>query len=163
MKGSTNSQPDIQAVYPVGSIYMNATNSTNPATLLGFGTWTALAPGRVLMGAGNSSYQAGQEYGEYSHKLTVSEMPKHGHNTYIWNNAGTLGNAKCVDSSGSALTTASSGARLNSGTTEWITGGIPVAGSGAGDPSGYTDFRGGDVSHNNVQPSLVVYMWVRTA
>lgn len=153
----------LKALYPIGSIYMNASNNANPSTLFGFGTWEALAPGRVLMGAGNSSYVAGHEYGEYTHTLTVSEMPKHGHNSYIWNNAGTLGNAKCVDSSGSALTTASSGARLNSGTTDWVTGGIPVAGSGNGDPSGYTDFRGDGVSHNNVQPSLVVYMWVRTA
>ena len=29
------------AAYPVGSVYMNASDSTNPATLLGFGTWVA--------------------------------------------------------------------------------------------------------------------------
>ena len=28
-------------VYPVGSVYVNATVSTNPATLLGVGTWVA--------------------------------------------------------------------------------------------------------------------------
>ena len=27
---------------PVGSIYMNATDPTNPATLLGYGTWEAV-------------------------------------------------------------------------------------------------------------------------
>ena len=36
-------QAALAAIYPVGSIYTNATNSTNPGTLLGFGTWTALA------------------------------------------------------------------------------------------------------------------------
>ena len=30
-----------EAVYPVGSIYINASDATNPATLLGFGTWAA--------------------------------------------------------------------------------------------------------------------------
>ena len=30
------------AIYPVGSYYLNETDSTNPATLLGFGTWTAV-------------------------------------------------------------------------------------------------------------------------
>lgn len=29
--------------YPIGSIYMNGLDGTNPATLLGFGTWTAVA------------------------------------------------------------------------------------------------------------------------
>jgi hypothetical protein len=32
----------LNLVYPVGSIYGNRTDSTNPATLLGFGTWTAI-------------------------------------------------------------------------------------------------------------------------
>ena len=39
-----------QALYPVGSIYINAGVSTNPATLLGFGTWTAFGAGRVMVG-----------------------------------------------------------------------------------------------------------------
>ena len=37
-------------VYPVGSVYFNATDATNPATLLGFGTWTAWGAGRVPVG-----------------------------------------------------------------------------------------------------------------
>ena len=38
----------LQAVYPIGSVYTNASVDTNPATLLGFGTWTAFAAGRVI-------------------------------------------------------------------------------------------------------------------
>jgi hypothetical protein len=34
----------------VGSIYINATDSTNPSSLLGFGTWVAFGAGRVLVG-----------------------------------------------------------------------------------------------------------------
>lgn len=37
-------------VYPVGSIYMNADSSADPATLLGFGTWQKIAEGRALFG-----------------------------------------------------------------------------------------------------------------
>ena len=37
-------------IYPVGSIYFNMAVSTNPGTLLGFGTWAAYAEGRVLVG-----------------------------------------------------------------------------------------------------------------
>ena len=36
-------------VYPVGSIY-TAVVATNPATLLGVGTWTAFGAGKVLIG-----------------------------------------------------------------------------------------------------------------
>jgi hypothetical protein len=41
-------QTALATLYPVGSIYINATSSTNPATLLGFGTWTAFGAGRVM-------------------------------------------------------------------------------------------------------------------
>ena len=37
------------AAFPVGSVFISVV-STNPATLLGYGTWTALASGRVLIG-----------------------------------------------------------------------------------------------------------------
>jgi hypothetical protein len=47
-------------LFPVGSIYTNATNATNPGTLLGFGTWTAFGAGRVAVGfdAGNALFDA---------------------------------------------------------------------------------------------------------
>ena len=38
------------ALYPVGTIYTQVAVSTNPATLLGFGTWIAYATGRVMVG-----------------------------------------------------------------------------------------------------------------
>lgn len=38
-----------ESLYPVGSMYVNFTDNTNPATLLGFGTWSAVA-GRMVVG-----------------------------------------------------------------------------------------------------------------
>jgi len=38
-------------IFPVGAIY-TATVSTNPGTLLGFGTWTAFGSGKVVIGNG---------------------------------------------------------------------------------------------------------------
>ena len=38
-----------ESIYPVGSMYVNFTDNTNPATLLGFGTWVAVA-GRMVAG-----------------------------------------------------------------------------------------------------------------
>lgn len=43
----------IDTLYPVGSLY-TSTLSTNPATLLGRGTWVAFAAGRVLVGVDGS-------------------------------------------------------------------------------------------------------------
>lgn len=39
-------------LFPVGSIYTNASSATNPATLLGFGTWTAFGAGKIPLGNG---------------------------------------------------------------------------------------------------------------
>lgn len=38
-----------ESQYPVGSMYVNFTNNTNPATLLGFGVWQAVA-GKFIAG-----------------------------------------------------------------------------------------------------------------
>lgn len=66
----------IDAVYPVGSIYMSM-NATDPSELFG-GSWLPLNEGRVLIGA-NSTYKAGTKGGEFTHTLTIAEMPNHSH------------------------------------------------------------------------------------
>jgi hypothetical protein len=40
---------DASAAWPVGSVFTSVV-STNPATLLGFGTWSSIATGQVLIG-----------------------------------------------------------------------------------------------------------------
>jgi len=57
-------QAALQLIYPVGSIYTNASNATNPATLFGFGTWVAFGAGRVLIGGGLDSFYSTLCYGE---------------------------------------------------------------------------------------------------
>ena len=54
----------IDALYPVGSLY-TSTLSTNPATLLGRGTWGAFGAGRVLVGrdAGDTDFDTAEETG----------------------------------------------------------------------------------------------------
>jgi hypothetical protein len=80
----------IQALYPVGSVYTNATNSANPSTYLGFGTWTAFGAGRVPVGfdGGDSLFNAAEKTGgskdatlvSHSHTGTTgSENNNHSH------------------------------------------------------------------------------------
>ena len=45
-----------KVLFPVGFIYTNAQNKTNPGTLLGFGTWARL-PNDVFMAQEGSRYQ----------------------------------------------------------------------------------------------------------
>ena len=76
-------------IYPVGSIYFNMAVSTNPATLLGFGTWAAYAEGRVLVGFQSSgTFDAldeslGAETASAgtsgSTTLSTSQIPAHSH------------------------------------------------------------------------------------
>lgn len=65
----------VDAIYPVGSIYMSV-NATNPGTLFG-GTWTQIKD-TFLLSAGDT-YTAGDTGGEATHTLTKDEMPSHYH------------------------------------------------------------------------------------
>lgn len=67
----------LQAVYPVGALYMSATNSVSPSTVLGFGSWERVQ-GRFLLGA-SDTYAVGSTGGEAEHTLTIDEMPAHNH------------------------------------------------------------------------------------
>lgn len=84
--------------YPVGYVWISA-SSTNPANILGFGTWEQIKD-RFLLAAG-SSYSAGSTGGSATHTLTVDEMPSHDHGAKGW--------AAVVDGSGSYRTLGAQG------------------------------------------------------
>lgn len=68
----------LAAIYPIG-IVITLGVATNPATLFGFGTWTAIA-GRVIVGidATQTEFDALNETGgAKTHTLTESEIPTH--------------------------------------------------------------------------------------
>ena len=64
----------LQSLYPVGSIYINASSSTNPSSLIGFGTWVSFGAGRVLVGfdSSNSLFNTAEETGGSADAIVVS-------------------------------------------------------------------------------------------
>jgi len=63
-------------VYPVGAYYTSDV-STSPATVLGFGTWSAVE-GEMLIGA-DGTYTAGSTGGSATTTQTEAQMPSHRH------------------------------------------------------------------------------------
>jgi hypothetical protein len=144
-------QAAIALLYPVGSIYTNATVSTNPATLLGFGTWTAFGAGRVMVGfdSGNALFDTAEETGGSADAITVS----HTH-TATSTDAGHLHtqteyNQPGIGNSGGG------GARVNALTANTGTGFASITTT--------VDSAGSSGTNANYQPYITVYMWKRTA
>ena len=122
-------------VYPVGSIYFNATSAENPAhaTLLGFGTWAVYAAGKVAVGldADDADFNALTDTGgSKTHTLSIAEIPSHTH-----------------DLLGGGFDAANGAEGGNSRSSNF----------------GAMGSTGGGGAHNNLQPYVVVRMWKRTA
>lgn len=83
-------------IFPIGAIY-TATVSTNPVTLLGFGTWSAFGQGRVLIGAGTGTVTA-TFASRSSNVITVTGL------TNTANNEFQTGQAVFYASTGSVIT-----------------------------------------------------------
>ena len=130
-------QSFLDTIYPIGSIYTNATDNTNPGTLLGFGTWVEFAEGKVAVGKASSGTfdTAGNTGGVEEVTLTAAQsgLPSHSHT------------------------------QLGGG----FDGSVGIEpGNNRNSDLGQTGTTGGtDASsaHTNLQPYIVVYMWKRTA
>lgn len=185
--------PQLDQIYPIGSIYMSVT-STDPGTLFG-GTWEQIQ--NTFLVAQGSSYTAGSTGGNATHShttnagtsggpsnntsgstaITISQMPSHGHVVRLHNQAGTQGTAYVYNG---ATKTNSTWAK-NTGVS-WVGSTFNCAQGGAGDQCGGADPVGNGAGHthtlsshthsqvsvgtssaSNLPPYLAVYMWKRTA
>jgi len=149
---------NLSAVWPVGSIYINASVSTNPATLLGFGTWTSFGAGRVLVGldSGDTSFDTLGETGgskdavvvSHTHTASTNSTGAHTHEVNYSDFSGSNGNILDIDNlqggGGTNLDATTSSAGSHSHT-------VTVSSTGS---SG---------TNANLQPYITVYMWKRTA
>ena len=139
-------QAALQALYPVGSVYINASDSTNPGTLFGFGTWVTVGDGKVLVnydGTDSSFNSLGKTGGSkdsvlIAHNHTLTD-PGHHHGTYYGGGYGSGAAAVAPYYSGTYNTTDA-------------TTGITIASAGTG--SG---------TNENLQPYVTVKIWKRTA
>jgi len=148
------------ALYPVGSIYINATNNTNPGTLLGFGTWTAFGAGRVMVGFNSSDplFDTAEETGGSKDAIVVSHthtatssVTDPGH-THTVNNTGGAHHSPLTNSPVAAGSGFNGVLNMLTGS---ITTGITVSTSNS--------TTGSSGTNANLQPYITVYMWKRTA
>ena len=157
-------QAALQAVYPVGSVYIS-TSATNPATTFGFGTWSAFGAGRAIVGqdTGDTAFDTLEETGGSKDAVVVA----HTHTTAA---------------AGAASGTLVGGVPGDFGTALSATGVLSVSGAlgnrpqGAGGYGSYgtanlsipdhthtVNSTGSSATNANLQPYVVVKMWKRTA
>jgi len=135
----------LQKVYPLNSLYMSVA-STNPNTILGFGTWTAIL-GQFLVGTGDNgdgfNYGSGGATGGDKDAVVVS----HSH--------GSAGSHTHSTSGGG--TPANTGA---SGDTKAVLDQPGNTGSSGSHTHPSAGVSGTDM---NIPPYFAIYIWQRTA
>jgi hypothetical protein len=144
-----------EALFPVGSIYVNADVTTNPATLLGFGTWTAFGAGRVMVGLNGSDtlFDTLEETGgskdaivvSHTHTGTTASAGAHTHSVDI--PVGNDSGLSIIEVAGGSLPTKT----------------YTTSTAGTHDHTFTTDSTGSSATNANLQPYITVAMWKRTA
>ena len=163
---------DIDDIYPVGCIYMSV-NNTNPQILFG-GTWEQIED-KFLLAKGSTYSTLEGTGGESSHNLTLSEMPRHNHNTNSHtHNTSESGEYFVTSEANGANNTRvsynASGNRYVDGMTSNSTPFHHRTQSGSASPTtkysggtGSTESASNGSAHNNMPPYIIVNVWKRTA
>jgi hypothetical protein len=168
------------ALWPIGSIF-TAVVSTNPATLLGFGTWSAFGVGRTLVGlnGADTDFDAAEETGgakthshtgpshthtgpSHTHAAGTLAAASHSHQAGEWT---TSGPSATVNTTGGGATLATGDHTHNLGPFDTGNTAPAVTGSTAADGTGATGASGTGATStaSSLMPYQVVYYWKRTA
>ena len=148
----------LAAAYPVGAIFLS-TVSTNPSTLLGFGTWVAYGTGRMLISA-DATYTAGSTGGAATTTLITANLPSHSHSATT---TSTDGGHTHGSSIGSGF--------ISNGGPESLAGGPNLSfGRPTATASGNASITsttsigntGSGTAATTISPYIAVYMWNRT-
>ena len=170
----------IDLIYPVGSIYMTVNRDINPGTILPNTTWQPIGQGRTLIGAGtgkdsanvSKTFESGANGGWYnavavSHNHSASTGSSGGHShgsgesgySFLTStvNVAINGTKRTFPSSGSDnhfVYSNSAGSIKQKSSTSSVGGHTHSVNVNSNGVSGV---------NRNIQPYLVVNMWVRTA
>lgn len=156
-------------IIPVGGLFITSQHyatGEDVARALGYGRWARFSKGTTLVGhdpdatTGNTKpwwSQLGNIVGEFEHQLTVNEMPSHNHSAAPYNLFSGIASDGGIIADGAGDSITVPGTDWNNSHSE-----IQVAKIG---PRAKEAMRekpaGGNQPHNNVQPSVVVAVWVR--
>jgi hypothetical protein len=147
--------------FPVGSVFIGVV-ATNPNSLLGYGTWAALATGRMLVGidTGDADFNTVKKTGGAKTVAASAQAFTGTQSTVVVNHThphnmqgGTTGVTTGTNVMGSSATGGSARAMA-------IASSNPTGGAANYTPAG-TNAPGAATSI--VQPYLVVYMWERVS
>jgi len=161
-KNSSNAVVEIAGAlhaYPVGAIFISVSHATESAvqTALGGGTWSVFGAGRALVSldSTDTDFDAPEEErGSKTVTLSEANLPSHNHKIAAEHGGGTT---STVLSTGSQ-TLATRQTNADTDNHDYRLGSTTVA------PTlGKTSDVGSGTAVNNIQPSIVVYMWKRTA
>ena len=140
--------------YPVGSIYMNI-NSTDPNTLLGFGSWSRFGEGKMLVSQNSSDtdFDTGEETGgAKTHTLSEANLAAHDH--LIMSTGDGFGDAL----ENNTTNTGTTNSRGGLGNNDYIMQSVSTAAN-----AGKTSSTGSGTAVDHMNPYIVVYMWKRTS
>lgn len=127
-------------LYPVGTYYETSNANWTPSSAGWYGTWVEDTAGKTTVAKDNGTFKTlGASVGSETHVLTINQMPKHKHK---------------ITHTGWYGTTPGSGRTCMS--NETISTDDPT-------PAFDCEEVGGTQAHNNIQPSIVVRRWHRTA
>lgn len=157
---------NLDAAWPIGCGFI-AFVPTNPATLLGFGTWVSAGTGRMLVGidpADPDFDTVRKTGGAKTVTLTEAQMPAHTHvqnahthaqdaHSHLTQRYPTATGAL----SGFTIDTSMSGTPANNT--------LPTAAATAvnQNATAVNQNTGGGQAHPNLPPYIVIYLWERTA
>ena len=136
---------------PVGSVYINATDGSNPAILLGYGVWAEYGRGRFLLGVDEFDDDfdvEGETGGSKTVTLTEPQLPNV---SGSWSIHGQENGTNWYNKSGKATGTIKSGYKAPPGTTSGATS-LQTPGFAFGN----------NQAHENMPPWITAYFWKRT-
>ncbi len=148
---SSHSHAGGSQAFPIGAVFLSVV-ATNPATLLGYGTWAAIAAGRMLVGldSGDANFDVVEETGG-AKTLNAAHTNNHS-GTAIGNHSNVAVPGTATSAVKVGTSTSSAAAQTHTHTISTITHTV------TSQPNAHDNHQ-----DSILNPYFVVYIWKRTA